>query len=136
MKLVDCINFLLAKSQQNVHQMFKLRLKEFGITPVQYGVLYLLWEKDGLSSTEISTLLKLDNSTITGVIDRMINNYLLTRKNDPKDRRKSLLFLTSKGMELEEPVCNCVEELNKKVLESFTANEKEAFKKMLLTLSK
>ncbi|OLO27584.1 hypothetical protein BTR23_19960 [Alkalihalophilus pseudofirmus] len=136
MKLADCVNFLLAKTQQRVHHTFKVNLKKFSITPVQYGVLNVLWEKDGLNLTEISNALMLDNSTVTGIIDRMISSDLIVRKDDLQDRRKSLLFLTDKGKQLEEPVQDCVLDLNIMVLGNFTPEEVKIFKKMLLTLSK
>ncbi|MGO4890478.1 MarR family winged helix-turn-helix transcriptional regulator [Anaerobacillus sp. MEB173] len=135
MQLNECINFLLSKTQQKVSQHFKSKLLEFGITPVQYGVLHILWENDGLNSSKISNALRLDNSTITGIIDRLISVELVTRKEDPLDRRRSLVYLTQKGKELEAPLRTCVENLNEQILEKFEEQEKLLLKKLLNCLA-
>ena len=66
-----CINFLLTISQHEVFLIFSEHLAEFGITPGQYGVLACLWKNETLTPKEIATILRVENSTISGVLDRM-----------------------------------------------------------------
>lgn len=131
MKLENCINFLLAKAYQKINAQFKANLKEFGITPVQYAVLHLLWDNEQLTSSEISNALLLDNSTITGITERLIQNQFIVRKEDATDRRKIILSLTEKGKSLEHDVLACIEQLNTDVLINFNLKEKEELKTML-----
>lgn len=131
MKLESCVHFLLAKSQQKVYQSFKVKLKEYGVTPVQYAVLNILWDEDGRTSSDIANTIMLDNSTITGIIDRLMSGDFIVRKDDPLDRRKSYLFLTEKGKSLEVPLQKCVEELNVEVLSAFSEEEKDVFLRVL-----
>ena len=73
-----CINFLLTISQHEVFLIFSEHLAEFGITPGQYGVLACLWKNETLTPKEIATILRVENSTISGVPDRMQNGALST----------------------------------------------------------
>jgi DNA-binding MarR family transcriptional regulator len=66
-----CINFLLTISQHEVFLIFSENLSEFGITPGQYGVLACLWKHETLTPKEIANILRVENSTISGVLDRM-----------------------------------------------------------------
>lgn len=131
MKLENCINFLLAKAYQKVNSQFKASLKKYGITPVQYAVLHLLWENDELTSSQLSNALLLDNSTITGITERLIQNKFITRKEDISDRRKIILSLTEKGKSLEREVLQCIDKLNNDVLCHFKKEEIDTLKTML-----
>jgi DNA-binding MarR family transcriptional regulator len=79
MKLEECINFLLTKTQQKVHQITKAKFARYSVTPVQYMVLYRLWEHDAQSISELSEKVQLDASTMTGVLDRLVKNGLVER---------------------------------------------------------
>ena len=135
MEYDTCINLLLSKAQQKVHQQFKLKLAEYDLTPVQYGTLSCLWEQDGQSPGQIAAYLCLDSSTITGILDRLENKELLTRSLDRSDRRSLKIFLTDKGKVLREPIMNTTKQLNEEVLAILDANEKKALKTLLCRLS-
>ena len=60
MELDQCLNFVLTKAQQSIHQLFKAQLAPFGVTPGQYAVLKCLWDEDGKTAKQIAELLFLD----------------------------------------------------------------------------
>ena len=86
-----CINFLLTISQHEVFLIFSENLSEFGITPGQYGVLACLWKDETLTPKEIANILRVENSTISGVLDRMQKRGLIDRILDPKNRSRNVL---------------------------------------------
>ncbi|MDF1510351.1 MarR family transcriptional regulator [Robertmurraya sp. DFI.2.37] len=133
-KIEDCFCFLLGKTFHKVSQKGKERLSNFGITPVQFTILHLLWEKEGQKSIDIAKRLHLDGSTITPILDRLVQNGLIERRHDPKDRRINLIYLTEKGKELETPLNNTMDEVNHSVIEGFDEEEIKVFKKMLTKL--
>jgi DNA-binding MarR family transcriptional regulator len=90
----DCISFLTAKAAQSVARVSRERLTPHGITPVQYAVLQVLWEKDGRNAAELCTRLAIDSATVTGVLDRLEKLELIQRRPDPTDRRVNRLYLT------------------------------------------
>ena len=79
MEYVNCINFLLTVAQHEVFLTFSESLSKYGITPGQYGVLACLWKDETLSPKEIATILRVENSTISGVLDRMQKRGLIDR---------------------------------------------------------
>jgi len=127
MEVTECINFLLTRAQQTVLSYFKAKLDEFGVTPVQYGILSCLWGKNGQTATEIAQKLCLDGSTITGILDRMENKGLLKRESDPNDRRAIRIVISDKGQQLQKPIGEVIEISNKQILDILLEEEQELF---------
>ena len=87
MELTQCINYLLTTAQHKVFQEMSSRLEKFDVTPVQYGVMYCLWIEGKTKPKEIAAELKLENSTISGVLERMEKKELIERQVSKEDRR-------------------------------------------------
>jgi MarR family transcriptional regulator, organic hydroperoxide resistance regulator len=112
-RLEDCLSFLIGKAQQQVTKASRDALAPHGVTPVQFAILKVLWERDGLNGAELCARLVLDSATVTGLIDRMEAAGLLERRPDPGgDRRMSRLYLTRKGAQLEAPLDAAMDRVN------------------------
>lgn len=96
-RIEECLSFLLGKAYQQVNQDAKRRLAPYGVTPVQYALLRVLWERDDRSGAAIGERLQLDSATITGVLDRLERAGLVARRADPRDRRVNRIVLTARG---------------------------------------
>lgn len=125
MEYTKCINFLLTIAQHEVFLTFSESLSHFGITPGQYGVLACLWKNDTLTPKEIATILRVENSTISGVLDRMQKRGLIDRVLNPDNRRSIRVKATKEGLALKKPVQKKIEELNEQVLRNFSPKERE-----------
>lgn len=110
--LEECLIFVLAKAHQHVNGLARERLAPFGVTPAQYALLRTLWEHDGQSGAALCAQLRLDSASVTGLIDRLVQLGLVERRPDPADRRVSLVVLTSRGCELQEPLQASIAALN------------------------
>lgn len=130
MEYTKCINFLLTIAQHEVFLIFSENLSHYGITPGQYGVLACLWKDQTLTPKEIATILRVENSTISGVLDRMQKRGLIDRVLNPNNRRSISVKATDEGWALKEPIQKMIEELNEQVLRNFSPAEREE----LLTL--
>lgn len=117
-RVEDCISFLVNKAAQQVTRRARDKLAAYGVTPVQYAVLKVLWEQDGRSAAELGARLVIDSATITGVVDRLEAAGLLRRRPDPEDRRVHRLFLTTQGRNLRAPLDEAMDQLNAEVRES------------------
>ena len=135
MQLEECVNYLLTTAQHSVFLKMTEKLSAFEITPVQYAVLYCLWENDKRSPKEIAERLKLENSTISGILERMEKKELIKRSISKEDRRFIQVILTKKGASLKEDVLATVEQVNNEVLSIFTAEECDQLKNILRTLA-
>lgn len=131
MELTHCINFLLTTAQRKVFQELSARLEKYDVTPVQYGVLYCLWETDKNKPREIADMLQLENSTISGVLERMEKKGLIERQVSKKDRRYIEVIPTAKGLSLKDDVLLTVEHFNEDILSDFS-EEKQDFLKVAL----
>jgi DNA-binding MarR family transcriptional regulator len=131
---VDCISFLLGKAYQHINQAAKQRLAPYGVTPVQFALLNLLWKEDGLSGADLGVRLQLDSATITGVIDRLEHLGLLERRPDASDRRINRLYLTARGASLQAPLSQAIEALNAEFFGKFNTVDANRLRRMLALL--
>ena len=99
--LEDRLGFVINVVGRLMKRALYLKLADAGVTPTQWTVLMCLWDKDGLSFTELGKRLSFDHPTITGVVDRMEREKLVKRQRDHLDRRVVNVFLTQKGKDLE-----------------------------------
>ncbi|MCM3557095.1 MarR family winged helix-turn-helix transcriptional regulator [Brevibacillus borstelensis] len=133
-RIEDCFGFLLGKAYQKVFQLEKARLSEYGVTPVQFVLLHVLWEKDGQKGVELGSRLRLDGATITGLLDRLEQMGLIERRPSPTDRRTNLIYLTSRGRQLEKPLNEISDEVNREAMSIFREEELAMLKSMLTRL--
>lgn len=131
----DCISFQLGKAYQQVNQLAKKRLAPFGITPVQYALLKVLWERDGQSGAELGDRLRLDGATITGVLDRLEHAGLLERRAHAVDRRVHQIVLTARGHALQATIDPAMDLLNDEVFARFGDDEVRHLRTFLARLS-
>lgn len=127
MQLYGCINYLLTVTQHEVFQVFSQGLTPFNITPGQYGVLRCLWENSACTPKEIAQILRLENSTVSGVLDRMEKKGLIKRELDFNDRRSIRVVLTPEGASMRDGVLQVIDQLNKQVLDVLTPEERRVF---------
>ena len=134
MELRNCINYLLTVAQHEVFVVFSERLAEFGVTPGQYGILNCLWSQGSATTKEIAQTLRLENSTVSGMLDKLQKRGLVTRVLDPNDRRSIRVEASEAGKAIREDVLRTVDELNQAVLAPFTAQQRQQLLELLRRL--
>ena len=132
----DCLSFYLSKAYQRVTQTVKQRLAPYGVTPVQYALLKVLWEKDNQSGAELGERLQLDSATITGVLDRLEHGGLIERQSQVSDRRINRIVLTERGRELQEPLDRALDQINYDFLSKFPPDDAHRLRELLRTLAR
>jgi DNA-binding MarR family transcriptional regulator len=79
--------------------------RPFGLTASQYNVLNVVGPRpDGMSQRELSDVLVVDRSNVTGLLDRMEKCGWVQRADDPLDRRVYRITLTASGRKLWETI--------------------------------
>lgn len=93
------VNILNSK----IKKCFFDRLQEHGInvTPEQYLVLDILWDRQSLSQQNIADIIQKDKNSVTKIIDSLEKKNLVNRVVDQKDRRINKIELTAEGLALE-----------------------------------
>lgn len=92
-RIVETAIYLQAESRR----LAKEQCARHGITATQLNVLKLLQTVGELSLSELSRQLAATNSTITGIIDRMVAAGLVVREQSAEDRRVWRIRLTPEG---------------------------------------
>jgi DNA-binding MarR family transcriptional regulator len=136
LEIFDSMCLLLAKAEQKHFYFTKKKLEASGleISPGQMAVLYTLYKGDGISLTDLGKKIYLDNSTLTGLIDRLERNDLVTRASSPDDRRTYHIYLTAKAAGLQTKVLNVMDDVCVAMLEGCTQEEVATFRKVLLNV--
>ncbi len=104
MKLSNQLCFPLYAAARNVTGTYTPFLKPLGLTYTQYIVLLVLWERDGISVSEIGEKLMLDNGTLSPLLKKMEQTGYIERHRSCEDDRIVLVTLTEEGRSLQEKV--------------------------------
>ncbi len=102
MKLANQLCFPLYAAARNVTSLYTPWLKPLGLTYTQYIVFLVLWEKDGISVSEICDRLMLDNGTLSPLLKKMEQAGYVERRRSRKDDRVVEITLTEAGKALQE----------------------------------
>lgn len=134
--ILENICILLAKAEQAHLQQTKKRFVKKGldITPVQWLVLFTLYKKDGESITQLANRCYLDNSTITGVIDRLENAGYVSRQPLEGDRRVYKIVLLPKAYEIKDKATEITDGIFHDMSDGCSEEEIAIFRKVLLNI--
>jgi len=129
----DRLIYLVFTAQQKLRTYLNGCLVAEGVkvTIAQAGILFLLRQQDGRTMTELSQIMGLDNSTMTGMIDRMEKSSLVTRNSNPSDRRLSHIYITSRGQDEAARAKVVIRRVNEEVKKGFSSGDIETFKDVL-----
>ncbi|MEW6624947.1 MAG: MarR family winged helix-turn-helix transcriptional regulator [Bacillota bacterium] len=70
------------------------------ITPEEFAILGRLWEEDGLLQTALTDKTLKDKTTVTRLLERLIQKSLIEKQMDETDRRNFRIYLTQKGKDM------------------------------------
>jgi DNA-binding MarR family transcriptional regulator len=129
----DRLIYLLFTAQQKLRTYLKKMMtkENVRVTTAQAGILFLLKQKDGRTMSELSQILSIDNSTITGLVDRLEKTGLVRRNASPHDRRASHVFINPQGIEEVDKAKRVIRMVNQEIKNGFSAEELESFNRIL-----
>lgn len=85
---------LIDRIAQNNRVWEEKCVKFFGVTPSQGGTILSLSLENPLKMNELSNVVGVDNSTMTRMVDQLVEKGLVLRKAGDKDRRLVQIGLT------------------------------------------
>ncbi len=92
--------FALYSASLAMTKLYKPLLDELGLTYPQYLTLLVLWERDGLTVSELGERLSLDSGTLTPLLKRLEAAGLIARIRAIEDERRVHITLTAAGRKL------------------------------------
>jgi DNA-binding MarR family transcriptional regulator len=102
----------------------------FDLTPVQYAALATISGNPAIDQITLAGLIAYDRTTITGVIDRLVQKRLVVRETSSRDRRARELKITDEGRKALRKITPAVEVAQRTMLRGLT--DKEAAELMRL----
>jgi DNA-binding MarR family transcriptional regulator len=115
-----------------IDNRFGRLFRDYGITSSQYNVLRILrGEGQPLPSLEIADRMIQVVPAITGLIDRLEKQELVTRRRCSDDRRVVYVEITSKALALLKQLDGPVEELHKSLVGHLTRAELKELSRLL-----
>ena len=126
--------FLISRIKQVGGRLFDRMLAEADIDAfngAQGRILYVLWQGDGLTISQLSAQTSLANTTLTSMLDRMAQSGLIQREPSPSDRRALLIRLTDKARALQQDYDRISQRMNEMYYLGFTEAEIRQFESYL-----
>jgi DNA-binding MarR family transcriptional regulator len=116
---------LARRFQQIAVAVFLAEVEEagFDLTPVQYAALSAIKTNPGIDQVTLAGLIAYDRTTITGVVDRLVQKGLLVRHPSSRDRRARELQITEAGKRTLRGITPAVEAAQRTMLRGLTEKE-------------
>ena len=133
-ELADCPFYLVTRASLAITAHLKRALAAAGagaVRPSYLGVLMSLWQEDGQRVVELGRRAGLEPSTMTGLLDRMERDGLVTRSPDPTDRRVLRVRLTTEGARVRPGVDSVLDASLEGLLNGVTGDDLESLKRSL-----
>lgn len=103
----------------------------FDLTPVQYAALAAISVNPGLDQVTLAGVIAYDRTTITGVVDRLVQKGLVVRRASQRDRRARALHITEAGETTLRAITPAVEQAQRIMLRGLTGTEAAEFMRLL-----
>lgn len=118
--------YLISRIKQVGGRLFDRMLADAGIDAfngAQGRILYVLWQSDGLTISQISQQTSLANTTLTSMLDRMEQSGLIRREASPADRRALRIVLTDRARALQQDYDRISQQMNERYYLGFSDAE-------------
>ena len=131
-QVLEAILYLYTESRRITKEL----AKRADLTGPQLTVVKLLEAFGDLSLSELSDKIRAQNSTVTGIIDRMERESLVSRERSKEDRRVVYIKLTPKGRELAREIPVEPMEVFKSALETLSQQEMKDLLRIMTKVAK
>jgi DNA-binding MarR family transcriptional regulator len=94
--------FSLYSANLAMGKLYRQLLAKLDLTYPQYLVMLVLWERDGITVSELGDRLFLDSATLTPLLKRLQSAGHVVRTRGTRDERQVIVTLTEEGRTLRE----------------------------------
>src|SRR5258708_3678227 len=104
----------LINVRQAIKQVAQQKIREWHDREITYEmlqVLIVLWKKNQVNQQEVANTVQKNKASLTPLIDNLVKIKLVTRSEDPIDRRNKIISLTSRGKEYKKKFTPMINEI-------------------------
>lgn len=91
---------LMYMSAMSFRNYLETQLKPYDLTAEQFHILKCLIAENGVSQNRLCEATAKSPANVTRILDRLVKKQCIERRNNPEDRRSSLVHLTGEGEQL------------------------------------
>ena len=113
---------------------FDTELKKHGLSLALWPTLMCLWEEEGVTQRDIALKSKVESSTTTRTLDKLVALDLVERREDPHSRRSFRIYLTEAGKALKVELLPIPVAINRDLLSSLEIEEQKEMIRLLQKL--
>lgn len=121
------LNYLIRRMHQAADAFYYDEIPHGDITPVQLAALRAIQFRPGIDQLRLAHAIKLDRTTVAGVVLRLENKGLITRQPASHDRRSNLVSLTGEGETLLGDLLPAADRAQRRMLAALTPDERRQF---------
>src|SRR5271157_3685834 len=94
---IEMVVEMASRAQVNIRTFFEKLEELTKVTDVQLGILELIGKHEEISQSTLAKQLNLNKATISGHVEKLLENNLVLLEECPQDGRKKNLVLTDAG---------------------------------------
>lgn len=116
---------VLTRAMQSVKKKVEEDIRSHGLNTTEFAVLELIFHKGEQPIQRIGEKVLIASSSITYVVDKLVQKEYIIRRSCPKDRRVSYAVLTDDGKVLMEEIFPHHEQAIRGITDGLTEDEKD-----------
>ncbi|MDD5438816.1 MAG: MarR family transcriptional regulator [Candidatus Omnitrophica bacterium] len=101
------------------------------LTMPQFIVLDLLARRNASNMTDIAHYMSVSTAAVTGMVDRLVRERYVVRKDNTKDRRITTISLTDKGARIAKVMADQKKKIIMKIFSMISQKEREEYLQIL-----
>lgn len=130
-KLENCISYIATNASKDLAEGFERKLKEHGISRVQWTALYYIGKYESINQKQLSLYMRIKESSTTRLVDRMEKEGYIKRCINKENRRNIELVLTDVGKKTREESLYLGDEYSDYISEGISQDDLNIFIKVL-----
>lgn len=122
----EIVGRIMKAQEQLAHQLtldHTFPLLAANLTMPQLKVLLVLWQRGDAAGLDLTSATRISPATMTGIVDRLVAQRLVTRREDRRDRRVRRIELTAAGREIVDSIMVAGAEHQRRLLGRLTLAE-------------
>ena len=132
----ETIDYNIRKTWYNITKLYNRTANEY-MASMSLGMIILNIDiMEGTPSTQLGPNMGMEATSLSRSLNKLEESAVIVRKPDPSDKRKTVIHLTSLGMEWREVAKEVVVNFNNKIFSHFEKEEMETFFTILKKINK
>jgi len=132
----DTIDYNIRKTWYNISKLYNRTANEY-MASMALGMIILNIDiMEGTPSTQLGPNMGMEATSLSRSLNKLEESGVITRKPDPKDKRKTVIHLTHLGMDWREVAKETVLNFNESIFSHFKKEEMDTFFSILKKINK